>query len=104
MGAASCEAHEAAEAKFGEQDRDNDGLDRPWVGAGSLFLDEALERNGCTAAADIETALFDQMLPFADIIREAEVRSLAGFAQRPCCRFWTFGRLVRMTRLSQRSD
>jgi hypothetical protein len=75
-----CDAHEETEAKFGEQNTDNPAWTSPLLGTcpAGLFLDVALARNGCNSAADIETALFDQMRPLADLIRESEVRSLAG--------------------------
>ncbi len=86
-----CEAQDEAEAKFGEQDRDNEAWILP-LGTAPAWLckDEALKRNGCDAAADIEAALFDQMRPLADLIRESEVRSLAGLRAKTLLSIWGF--------------
>ena len=78
--------------KFGGQDGDNDA----WTGTAPAFAFklEAIERNGCNAAAAIEAALFDQMRPLADIIRESEVRSLAGLRAKTLLSildFWPIG-------------
>jgi hypothetical protein len=91
-----CEALDEVEAKFGEQDGENEAWILPDLGTAPAgqFLHEVIERNGCDAAADVETALFEQMIPFADVIREAEVTSVAGLRAKTLLSildFWPVG-------------
>ena len=46
-----CEAKDEVEAKFGEQDGDNEAWTKPFLGTApaALFKDEVLRRNGCGA-------------------------------------------------------
>jgi hypothetical protein len=76
-----CGAVEETEAKFGEQDHENPTWADPLtgrLGPASVFLYEAVDRNGCHHAADVEHDLKEQMEPLAELIRNAEVTSLAG--------------------------
>jgi hypothetical protein len=75
-----CEAKEEAEAKFGEENLDSAAWTLPLTGTAPAFLFqlEVSERNGCDNAGALENALAGQMAPFAELIRESEVTSLAG--------------------------
>ena len=86
-----CDAQDEAEAKFGEQDGENEAWTKPLGTAPAFALKlEALERNGCNSAAAAETALFHQMRPLAEIIRESEARSLAGLRAKTLLSIWDF--------------
>jgi hypothetical protein len=67
-------------AKFGEDDVDNPAWHEPLTGTSPayLFLMAEIEKNGCERASQANCDIFWQMAPFAEIIRESEVTSIAG--------------------------
>ncbi|WP_407174553.1 hypothetical protein [Bradyrhizobium sp. STM 3562] len=83
------EARAETYAKFGE-----DYCSPAWTepdGAHSpafLFLQQALACNGARQAADTESALHDEMNPIAELIRDAEIQSLAGLRAKALVAIW----------------
>jgi hypothetical protein len=74
------DAQEETEAKFGEENLDNTAWHLPLIGTApaTIFLIEAIERNGCDRASQAQCDIFEQMVPLAELIRESEATSLAG--------------------------
>lgn len=85
----SREAQAAADTKFGS-DYHSDAWCKPFsaTSPASLFFFEELKRNGADKASDAEQALFDQMYPIAEQIRDIEVSSLAGLRAKTLVAIW----------------
>jgi hypothetical protein len=91
--AARAEAFE----KFGD-DYGADGWSKPLPGKspGTAFLSEVQERNGCHRASAMEKALSEEMEPFAEKIREADVTTTAGLRAKALVAVWDI-RVGRLT-------
>ena len=84
-------AHAEACKKFGD-DYSSDGWSKPLAGTspGTAFLMEAHKRNGCDRAADAMHALYEEMEPFAETIRDANVTSVAGLRAKTLVAIWDY--------------
>jgi hypothetical protein len=82
-------AHAEAMAKFGD-DYSSDGWAKPLPGTspGTAFLHEAHKRNGCDRASSAVHALYEEMEPFAETIRDADVTSIAGLRAKTLVAIW----------------
>jgi hypothetical protein len=83
--AAPAEAFE----KFGD-DYGSDGWSKPNSGTspGTAFLSELHERNGCRHVSERMSALFEEMEPFAETIRDADVTTIAGLRAKTLVAVW----------------
>jgi hypothetical protein len=86
------EAQDETEAKFGEEDRDNAAWTFPLCGTSpaSIYLMEVIDRNGCARAGEEDCAIYNKMDPLAELIREAEVTSLAGLRAKTLVSIFDF--------------
>ena len=82
-------AHAEACEKFGD-DYSSDGWSKPLPGTspGTAFLHEVHKRNGCDRASDAVYALYKEMEPFAEMIRDADVTSIAGLRAKALVAIW----------------
>jgi hypothetical protein len=53
-----------------------------------VFLHEALERNGTRQASEAVEALYDEMEPIAELIRDSDIESLAGLRSKALVAIW----------------
>jgi hypothetical protein len=83
------EAKAEAEAKFGD-DYHSPAWCKPNPGQSpaQAFLCEAIARNGTGAADDAVSALHDQMEPIAEMIKDADIQTLAGLRSKALVAIW----------------
>jgi hypothetical protein len=82
-------AHTEAFEKFGD-DYGSDGWSKPNSGTspGTAFLTEIHERNGCRRVSERMSALFGEMEPFAETIRDADITTIAGLRAKTLVAVW----------------
>ena len=83
----SREAHAVTEAKFG-----NDYSAPAWTfrgpGEARAYLHEAHALNGTDRASDAQTALYKEMEPLSELIRDTEIQSIAGLRAKTLVAIW----------------
>jgi hypothetical protein len=86
------EAQEETEAKFGEEDWDNESWTEPLCGTSpaSIYLMEVIDRNGCARAGEEDCDIYNKMDPLAELIREAAVTSVAGLRAKTLVSIFDF--------------
>jgi hypothetical protein len=78
------EGHAEMEANFPVDDFEGPtGLDPKWI-----FHSQVLERNGCKTASDQLSAIYEEMEPLADLIRESGTETIEGLRAKTLVAIW----------------